>query len=207
MSPEDVAAPGEQGWKGTGRSAGAALGTLMRCPNAAPTPPPHRDARTSCPCCRDLGLSCASPECPKNSAATRSPRSHRSQGPPRAAPRSCRLHGVISVLQKVLEKPFFSGPGTDECPKQMRLLRGGRVRSQKKTNGGSKQINKVKQELVCIPQPSADHRGYSGLTAQTASDTCTEPSPHAPNTPNPPQNLAQGCSHPNTMAGRAHSLL
>lgn len=36
----------------------------------------------------------------------------------------------------------------------MRLLGHVQIRCQKKTDRGSKQINKLKQELVCIPQPS-----------------------------------------------------
>lgn len=50
------------------------------------------------------GISCGSCECPKTSAATGSPRSHRSQGCPRAAPRSS---GCSQCLQRVLEKTFF----------------------------------------------------------------------------------------------------
>lgn len=90
---------------------------------------------------------------------------------------------------------FFSSPGTDGPSKQMRLLGRVQIRSQKKTDHGSKQINKLKQELVCIPQPSNKPQGiFSAETQRQRLNTWTEPC-RPPPLQNPPQkNLPRAVS-------------
>lgn len=67
----------------------------------------------------------------------------------------------------------------------MRLLGQVQIRSQKKTDYGSKQINKLKQELVCIPQPSnKPQRIFSAEMQRQRLTPGPNPAVRVPHTPN-----------------------